>query len=102
MKATNPDPVARLLELLPPLELLRIVPLAEAERLSSLSEDTLRREHGDKIKKLVRGAMACGHRRTHDERGAVQFLILFDELRAAAPPPSRLRAASTNSAQRAA
>jgi hypothetical protein len=52
MSTTDPDPVARLLELLPPLELLRIVPLAEAERLSSLSEDTLRREHGDKIKKL--------------------------------------------------
>ena len=46
------DPVARLLRLLPPLELLRIAPMPECEKLSSLSEDTLRREYSEKIKKL--------------------------------------------------
>jgi hypothetical protein len=46
------DPVARLIQLMPPLELLRIASLPEAERLSSLSEDTLRREHPDKIQKI--------------------------------------------------
>jgi hypothetical protein len=34
------------------LELARIVPLAEGSRLSSLSEDTLRREHSDKLVRL--------------------------------------------------
>jgi hypothetical protein len=46
------DPVARLLQLLPPLELLRIVPMPEAERLSGLSEDTIRRRYPDKVHKL--------------------------------------------------
>jgi hypothetical protein len=40
--------------MLSPLELLRIVSMPEAERLSSLSEDTLLREHPDKIRKLSR------------------------------------------------
>jgi hypothetical protein len=44
------DPtIAKLLAEFPPLELLRVVPMPEAERLSSLSSDTLEREHGDKI-----------------------------------------------------
>jgi hypothetical protein len=34
---------------LSPLELNRIISLSEAARLSSLSEDTIRREHSDKI-----------------------------------------------------
>jgi hypothetical protein len=46
------DPAAKLIEELPPIELLRFVPMAEAERLSGLSEDSLRRHHRDKIKKL--------------------------------------------------
>jgi hypothetical protein len=44
------DPVlAQLLSLLTPLELLRIATMPEAARLSSASEDTLEREHRDKI-----------------------------------------------------
>jgi hypothetical protein len=52
MAAEPADPVAKLIEDLPPIELLRIVSMPEAERLSGLSEDTLRRHHRDKIKKL--------------------------------------------------
>jgi hypothetical protein len=50
--AGSDDPVARLLQLLPPLELLRYAALPEAAHLSSLSEDTLLREHRDKVRKL--------------------------------------------------
>jgi hypothetical protein len=46
------DPVARLLRILPPLELLRVAPMDEAERLSSLSEDTILREHPEIVVKL--------------------------------------------------
>jgi hypothetical protein len=46
------DPVARLLQNIPALELLRVAPMQEVEHLSSLSEDTLTREHPDKIVKL--------------------------------------------------
>ena len=46
------DLVARLIQTIPPLELLRVVEMPEAEHLSSLSEDTLRREHPEKIIKL--------------------------------------------------
>ena len=46
------DPVARLLQLLTPIELLRVVPMPEAERLSSLSEDTIIRRYPDKVRKL--------------------------------------------------
>ena len=46
------DPVTRLLQIIPPLELLRIASMPEAERLSSLSEDTIVREHPDKVVKL--------------------------------------------------
>jgi hypothetical protein len=46
-------PLAELLDELPPAELaialLRIAPMPEATRLSSLSEDTLEREHADKV-----------------------------------------------------
>jgi len=49
---TTDDPVARLLQTVPVLELLRIAPMPEAERLSSLSEDTLIREYAHKIVKL--------------------------------------------------
>jgi hypothetical protein len=44
-------------------ELQRIVPLTEAERLSGLSEDTLKRHHGDKIIRLSprRLGMRVGH-----------------------------------------
>jgi hypothetical protein len=41
--------VAKLLKTMTPLELLRIVPMPEAEHLSSASADTLEREHPDKI-----------------------------------------------------
>ena len=47
---------------LSPLELHRIAPLGEASHLSGLSQDTLRRHHSDKIKKLSprRVGMAVG------------------------------------------
>jgi hypothetical protein len=46
-----------------PIEFLQFVPLEEACRLSSLSEDTLRRHHSDKIVSLAprRSAMRRGH-----------------------------------------
>src|SRR5262249_25417148 len=47
--AADSDPVAKLIEALPPLELLRIAPMPESEHLSSASTDTLEREHKDKI-----------------------------------------------------
>jgi len=55
--------VARLLTLLTPTELLRIVEMEEAARLSSLSADTLVREHADKIVKLSsrRNGMRVAH-----------------------------------------
>jgi hypothetical protein len=37
---------------LDPIEALRIVPLAEAVRLSGVSEDTLRRKHSHKFVRL--------------------------------------------------
>jgi hypothetical protein len=55
--------VARLLTMMPPIELLRIVEMEEAERLSSLSADTLVREHADKVVKLSsrRNGMRVAH-----------------------------------------
>jgi hypothetical protein len=46
-----------------PIPLLRIAPPEEAEKLSSLSWDTLEREHGDKIVRLSpnRVGMRVGH-----------------------------------------
>ena len=44
--------VARLVTLMPPQELLRIVEMTEAERLSSLSVDQLKRDHSDKVVNL--------------------------------------------------
>ena len=41
-----------LIRSMPALELLRFAPMDEAARLSSLSPDTLEREHSDKVKKL--------------------------------------------------
>jgi hypothetical protein len=41
-----------LIRLIPPLELLRIAPMDEVERLSSLSPDSIERNHPDKIRKL--------------------------------------------------
>jgi hypothetical protein len=49
--AAMPD-VDELLETLSPIELLRVVSMPEAERLSGLSEDSLRRHHRDKIIEL--------------------------------------------------
>jgi len=55
--------VARLRAMLPPLELLRIVEMEEAARLSSLSVDTLVREHSDKVLRLSarRNGMRVAH-----------------------------------------
>ena len=46
------EPVASLVKTMPPLELLRIAPMSEAEHLSGASADTLKRAHPDKIIKL--------------------------------------------------
>ena len=64
MSTANDDPIPRLLALLPPLELLRIAPMDEAKQLSGLSQDTLRRDHSDKIFKAVAPTLrnACGAR----------------------------------------
>jgi hypothetical protein len=46
--------VAKLIESLSPLELLRIAPMPEAEHLAGCSTDTLEREHRDKIVDISR------------------------------------------------
>jgi hypothetical protein len=46
------DLLQALLRELSPVELLRIVPLDEGSRLSSVSRDTIKRRHPDKIVKL--------------------------------------------------
>jgi hypothetical protein len=51
-KSEVSGPVADLIKSMPAIELLRVAPMAEAERLSGLSEDSLQRHHSDKIKKL--------------------------------------------------
>lgn len=64
MSTADPDVIVRsLLAMLPPLELLRIVEMTEAERLSSLSVDQLTREHSDKVVKLSkrRNGMRVAH-----------------------------------------
>ena len=43
------DIIAAILARMEPIQLLRIAPMLECEKLSSLSEDTLAREHADKI-----------------------------------------------------
>ena len=43
------DIIAAILARMEPIQLLRIAPMPECEQLSSLSEDTLAREHADKI-----------------------------------------------------
>lgn len=43
------DFLARLLRTVPPLELLRVAQLQEAEHLSGLSADTLLRHHREKV-----------------------------------------------------
>jgi hypothetical protein len=55
--------VARLVTMMPPLELLRIVEMTEAERLSSLSVDQLTRDYPDLIVKLSkrRNGMRVAH-----------------------------------------
>jgi hypothetical protein len=52
--------VAELLKLAGPLELLRIAPIPEAARLSSLSDDALHKYHRDKMVDL--GARRKGMR----------------------------------------
>jgi hypothetical protein len=42
----------RLLKSVPPLELLRIAQMPEAEHLSGLSEDSIERHHPEKVVKL--------------------------------------------------
>ena len=49
---TTDEHFRALIRSIPPLELLRIAPMDECERLSGLSQDTLAREHSDKIKRL--------------------------------------------------
>ena len=49
---TTDERLRALIRSIPPLELLRIAPMDECERLSGLSHDTLAREHSDKIKRL--------------------------------------------------
>jgi hypothetical protein len=39
------------------LELRRVVPLAEASRLTSLSEDSIRRHHRDKLVRMSPGRL---------------------------------------------
>lgn len=51
---TSDQIVARLLTMLPPLELLRIAEMSEAARLAGVSQDTLKREHSDKIVNMSR------------------------------------------------
>jgi hypothetical protein len=47
------DPVvAALISSMDPLELLRVAPMPEAEHLSSLSSDSIQRNHPDKILEL--------------------------------------------------
>jgi hypothetical protein len=46
---TTDQIITHLLSKLSPLELLRVVPMPEAERLSGVSADTLERAHPDKI-----------------------------------------------------
>jgi hypothetical protein len=61
-QAAADEIVARLLSRMPELELLRIVELAEAARLSSLSPDQLTRDYPDLIVKLStrrRGMRVC-------------------------------------------
>jgi hypothetical protein len=43
------EAIAAIVARIDPLKLLEIVSMPEAEQLSSLSEDTLEREHGDRI-----------------------------------------------------
>ena len=86
--------VARLLTMMPPIELLRIVEMEEAERLSSLSTDTLVREHADKVVKLSsrRNGMRVAHAlmlREINEAGTVQERA---SPRPTAKPPQRRRA----------
>jgi hypothetical protein len=46
----NLSPAAKeLLKLAGPVELLRVAPMPEVERLSGLSDDSLRRHHSDKL-----------------------------------------------------
>ena len=62
------DPVSRLLKSMSPLELLRIAPMPECEHLSSLSAETLRRRHRDKVKDLGTPPRHAGDRRPHAAR----------------------------------
>jgi len=48
----DPDLIAKLLATMPAKELLRVAPMPEAEHLSSLSADTIEREHADKVVRL--------------------------------------------------
>jgi hypothetical protein len=62
-QATADQIVNRLLAMLPPLELLRIVEMAEAQRLSSLSVDQLIRDYPELVVKLSkrRNGMRVAH-----------------------------------------
>lgn len=64
MAQATADPIVnRLLAMLPPLELLRIVEMAEAARLSSLSPDQIIRDYPELVVKLSkrRNGMRVAH-----------------------------------------
>jgi hypothetical protein len=52
MVAPDADLIAHIIRSLPPLELLRVAPMPEVERLSGMSEDTWERRYPDKVVKL--------------------------------------------------
>jgi hypothetical protein len=52
INSTTDPIIAKLLETMSPLELLRIASLPECAHLSGLSQDTIERRHRDKIKHL--------------------------------------------------
>jgi len=63
MIADNSSLVDELLELMPPIELLRIAAPPEAERLSSLDWDSIKRAHPELVVRLSerRVGMRVGH-----------------------------------------
>jgi hypothetical protein len=62
--ASVTDPIVKqLLNSIPAAELLAFIEMPEVERITTLSDDTLSREHGDKIEQL--STRRRGMRRVH-------------------------------------